>query len=431
MNSFILMAQISESRKGVGRFYALDSDSFAFVKSQLMSKAIEDALSSEMEALGYSKDNFWRKFNAQFEEEFKSTEDSLKSKYKIGTGATAKQKKTYKEKLRYKRLTRRSKFGNLKAAISSYVVKNLSRSSSNPKSKYLVLTAKIDKNVLTQIVQKYSDSGSSSSIDKIYISLKLSLQNGDWQKLGVDYSSEITKAVQEHWRTWFKEKYQLSEKEVIFTDSSDEESLAKKLDNRSSVLGSLNILQSDEATNSIWIRLNNVFQLINDNPLLRERKIEMRSDLIALDMDSNTPLHFADFPLVKMLYSYSNIKRLSSDIASKVYELPLNDFSKIRSKMKSMLVGGSRQSIIVLNSDGIADVLDLMDEMKKKFIRFQPQIELTSFSNDQAEVNIKFQGSIEELKTTVLNLSNTSINSSKKIQFLNQDNPFSMTLKKI
>ena len=425
------MAQISESRKGVGRFYALDSDSFAFVKSQLMSKAIEDALSKEMEVLGYRQDAFWKNFNSRFAESFKATEESLKSKYKIGNGATATQKKTYKQKLRHKRLTSRSKFGNLKAAISSYVVKNLSRSSSNPKSKYLVLTAKIDKNVLTQIVQKYSEGGSSSSIDKIYISLKLNLQNGDWQKLGVNYSSEIAKAVQDHWRTWFQEKYQLGEKEVIFTDSSLEESLTDKLDSRSSLLGSLNILKSDEATNSIWIRINNVFQLINDNPLLRERKIEMRSDLIALDIDANNPLHFADFPLVKMLYSYSNIKRLSSDIASKVYELPLNDFTKIRSKMRSMLVGGKRQSIIVLNSDGIADVLDLMDEMKKKFVRFQPLIELTSFSNDQAEVNIKFQGSLEELKSTVLNLSELSINSTKKVQFLNQDNPFSMTLKKI
>lgn len=425
-----LLAQ-GETRKGVGRFYAHDNDSYAFVKKQLMSKAFEDALSNEMEAMGLSKDTFWTKFNQSFDKEFALKEEALKKKYKIDEQSKAKAVRNFKKMIRQKKLTDRTKYGDLKKAITSYTVKNISRSSSNPKSKYLVLEAKINRGYLSSMYRQYvsGNSFAAATDEKIYISLKLKLKNGNWSQLGVNYSSEIYDAVTEHWKKWFSEKMGVDGDRLVFASESMDNTLAEKSTGEQSILGSLSIIGDKSVDpNSIWIKINNSFEILNDNPLLRERKIEIKSDLLALSVGSNIPIHFADFSILRMLYSYSSIERLSSDIASKIYELPLAEFSKIRSKMRSIPANMKSQEIIIANTTGMSEVLQLMSELKEKLLRFQPLVEFSTYSVDKAIITLKYQGEVDELKKTFKSLSNIRLKNGKKISFLSDENPFSLTL---
>jgi hypothetical protein len=384
-----------------------------------------------MEAMGLNKDIFWEKFDAKFEEDFKKTDEDLKSKYKIGQeGETAEKRKNYRKISRLKKLSMRSRYGNLKKAITSYSIKNLSRSSENPRSKYLVLEAKIDRNYLSGIYRGFVSGQSLDKFEKIYITLKLNLKNGDWKKLGVNYSSDLQEAVINHWKIWFQDKLGFSAEQIIVTDDALEEELKDKSTSASSILNPLALFQdSEKSSSSIWIRVNYFFKIINDNPLLRERKIEINSDFLAYKVGSSIPLHFEDFPVLRMLYSYSSLEQLSSDIASKVYELPLQEFSTVKSKMKTAPVGMKNQDLVISNSKSMTEIIDFMEVLKEELIRFSPVVQFDSFSSEQAKILIQYNGKPEDLKSQFLQLSNKVLKGGKKIQFVSQENPFNIIIK--
>ena len=69
--------------RGDGRFYAMEDDSLAFVKKQLLFNAFKDIISKELKNEGLSPNVFWEKFEEKFDESFEPVQESLTLKYGI------------------------------------------------------------------------------------------------------------------------------------------------------------------------------------------------------------------------------------------------------------------------------------------------------------------------------------------------------------
>ncbi len=425
---------------GEGHFYAKDSDSLSFVKKQLLSSAFRNVMTKELEGMGLDAKLFWQQYDKKFDEYFESIKQSLKEKYKIDDPNTSQVKRgNYQDALRTRRLNAKATYGRLQRAIISYSIKKMSRSTQMANSRYLSLSARVDKKMLRNFYFKFTREGETRHFKTLYISADFNLKSMTWLDAGVEVESDFTAVVKEHWKTWLKQNLGNYVDNIEIADVVAEEKLKAYLalpeDAGKTIAKSEGAEENSDAgiadpfEDSLWLKLSTTLQSMGSNDLLSERKFKVSGDFVLLDLKTNKLVRHFDFVTETKSYKTGDNHQLSSSLASLVYRMPMTDFQEFGNTLVNLPPKMKRVILTVNNVDTVQDLITLKDFLLNKGLaqRFAPTLQ--TYTGRDGRISLGYQGDNESVVQVLMKLNNQDIGNKKIMVIESPDNPFVLTIK--
>lgn len=428
---------------GEGRFYAQDDDNLNFVKKQLLFNAYEDIITKQLKELGLDGKLFWQQFNDQFDRSFAPVEQELKVKYlidqdteeakKLSENDKRKNLEEYNKTLRIKRLTLRTRFQNLGAAITQYKVKVMNRSTQFPKSRYLKVTAKVDNKELNAIFHRLTDVSSVMQYKRLIVSSRFLLQNATWNDVGVEVSSEFEGTIADHWQKWLQNNLSTYVQEVRLATADDEKEMQEffKLSDVAKDSAALVASENNPLYSGVlWLQLNFVIKKKSSNTLQGTRGFVFTGDYVLSDLGANRVLAYADFSRPVQNFSYEHDNKLRSAVATALYAIPLEQFGGI----KDILSNGSNKLqtvlISVTNPGSMNGIFKLEKILASKGVTLQLSSQVVSLQKDRAQLKLEFSGNLPSLEALLVGLHQQEAED-VLIIVKDKNKPYELTLQQI
>ena len=428
---------------GEGHFFAKDADSLSFVKKQLLSSAFRNVMTKELEGMGLDAKLFWQQYDKKFDEYFESIKQSLVDKYKPEDPNTSQvQKGRYQDALRTRRLNAKATYGRLQSAIISYSIKKMSRSTQMANSRYLSLSARVDKKMLRNFYFKFTREDESRHFKTLYISADFNLKSMTWLDAGVEVESDFTAVVKEHWKNWLKQNLSNYVDNIEIADVVSEEKLkayltlpedAGKSIAQSEGAGEEEKTQEggivDPFEDSLWLKLSTTIQSVGSNDLLGERKFKVSGDFVLLDLKTNKLVRHFDFVTETKSYKTGDNHQLSYGLASLVYRMPMTDFQEFGNTLVNLPPKMKRVILTVNNVNNVQDLITLKEFLSNKGLaqRFAPSLQ--TYTGRDGRISLGYQGDNESVVQVLMKLNNQDIGNKKVLVIESPDNPFVLTIK--
>jgi hypothetical protein len=352
-------------------FISKPTDAYSFVKQQLRYQGFREAITKELKAMNLDSDLFWSRYEEKFQETFLPTEEKLKQTYGMDAEKVKLSKKLkYEKELRRAKLSRISRFGNLAKVISRFSVKKISRSTKNPNKRYMRMKVKVNRRVLQKVYMQFVSSQSTVQYDRLIIHPRLVLEGGAWTDLGVSSKNVLEGALYDHWQNWFVTNYsdlanlielekmngpsiviQVKQKEEATEENKEEvkegeqtaEAGASEPTGEAPQAGQgetpSQIVDSAESENKEGsLRQLHVFIEVNvkktfEDELENYRGFSFKIFTNVIDGQSAQLVTSKDLSAEPQSFSTINIKELSSNVASAIYNLPLKDLERLKSEV--------------------------------------------------------------------------------------------------
>ncbi len=420
---------------GEGRFYAKDNDSLGFIKNQLLSQAFRNIFTKEFKSLGLDTEFFWKRYEEKFEEYFSPIHERLKKKYGVeAPGVSNKRVTEYQEALRAKRLRLKAKFGNLNRAILSYSIKKMTRSQQVPNSRYLMVSAKVNKKLLNSIYQKFTTEMGKRNYDKLIITTDFGLKDMSWLDVGVDVESDFVSVIEEHWVKYLKENLGAIVEQVIVANDDKRKELRERLKVPVETMKELQKVATDEEgpkgikkLGSLWLHVNVNFEKVGENRLGKKRKFVMDGDFVLVDLEANKIVEHTDFVPVQSELSTADGHKLSSTLASLVYRTPLDLFKRFPNKISSFGFSHQRAVIQVHGAKSVRELYDFIDFLTIKGVTKRITPVLKSFNTDMAQITLHFNADTTDLAVWMKTLNSLPIGKDARHIVSKQENPFNIS----
>ncbi len=439
---FSLANSVGTTVLGDGQFYAQSDDSLSFVKKQLIYSAFKDVITKELKNLGLDPEPFWQSYDARFEEYFKKPWEDLKQKYTDKTTGEINDTDKYHKELREKKFTLQSRFGRLDRALISYSEQQMSRSVENASSRYLKISAHVDRKILSEMYRRFLVSGSVRSFSTIYISSSFDLVSTSWQELGVANASDLTDTVNNHWKKWVSENYSGVVAQVFVANDDKINELDKlyRTPRAANIVinESLSTFKSEgdesftaeTSGGTLWVKINIRVSKLSENVATKRREFEIGGDAIVLDIQERNSVSSVDFNKEILSYSTANDHQLSSNIASFIYQRPLEMLTQFKEKVVSMEADSGVVVIDILNIDSIVDLMSFNEYVATKGVVLQLKLSIASYDGKQGKVEVRYSGDREKLISFFKALPEQIISETLRVE-VPVSNPFSLTLKKM
>ena len=435
--SISLTAYSSSYIDGRGHFFAKSSDKMKFVKAQLLSSAFKDVITKELKNMWLNPRHFCQQFDAKFEEYFSPIKASLKIKYKIDDPATkVKVKNKFAEDMRSRRLRTKTKFGKISRVIQSYSIKNISRSTKMPNSRYMNMSAKVNKKLLRNIYFKFTSEGEARHFKTLYVSSDFQIEDMTWLDAGVEVENDFTKVIKEHWKKWFLENLNSYVDNVVIADIAMSEKINAyfKLSERSLVGKTgqdetrISISDQDEFSDSLWLKLSSIIKKLEDNEIMNTREFDVAGDFILIDLKTNKLIKHFDFTDEKKVLSVENTHDLSSSLASTVYRMPIVEFQEIPKSLSALPSGQVKVGLQITNVKNILDLFKIKDLLAEKGIAYRLESEINSYTGKVGKLLLSYQGNNDNIIQTLKSLNNQEIEPGRIIKIDSAVNPFSLII---
>jgi hypothetical protein len=411
--------------KGEARFYSQDEDALSFIKEQLLDVAFKDIISKEMVLMGLDSKLFWKNFQEKFEGHFKTTHEKLKARFEDDEGKMKpKDRQKYQKLLRLKRLKARKTFGRFSIVIHSYVIKRMSRSLKYPNSRYMRLLGHVDKTRLRSLYARFVKLGGKREFKTLYLSVNFELQEVVWQDLGVAAEADFTEVIKNHWLSWFSSRMGIFVKNFKPVNKV----LANNLDLLMSSQPSKNP-DLEEFSDSLWLKIN--FQIGKDgeNTIEKKRSFSFQGSYLLIDLQTQKPLDFYDFPKVSHKYSYLDNHQLGSNIASYIYRVPLNRFEHFRKKLEILPANEKTLKLEVKNITSIQEILEIIALIKERGVVQNVEPQISYYDRNRALLRLDYRNEYNSLKKILFSLNQYVLGNGRSILLKNQDSILSVYLK--
>lgn len=398
--SFSALAQ--EYVQGEGRFYAAEDDSLTFVKKQVIHQGFLDVISKELESMGLNKDLFWQKYEEKFTARFSPVESSLREKYKIDSAeVTKKQKEDFAKKLRFKKLRMKIKQGNLGRIIQSYSIIRYTRSQQDPRSRYVRLEAKVNRNLLSKIYYNYVRGKKSSDYGSLFLNIKYNLPGTSFTDLGVEKSKDFTDEVNNHWLKWFSENKPGNIANVEFLN----EDKLKRIQQYFKLPYERMLSEIPEVfVNSLYLEIVINIEKVGESQKFKEYEFKFSGGGYLLDLQSNKILSTLSLSTESKKYRHLEFNKLSSVIANHVYRMPLSQLTSLKSKIKDIPPLNSIHRVSLYDFHNMGEVDILIDLLKSKGIKYSVDAKLESMGTNRAELVVFMDGELTDLKSLLSGL---------------------------
>lgn len=436
----------AEMTDGEGRFYSKDEDNLRFIKSQLLSSAFKDVVSRQMTKLGFNTDSFWLAYDQKFEEFFSPIKEDLEKSFGMDQEKISlKKKQNFQKRLRSKRLKLKGRYGKISSCIPSYSIKKMSRSTQVPNARYIRIAAKVNRRCLSRLFSKFTKNGDERGYQNFYVSLEMDLKDALWSDLGVELKRDLTDVIQEHWKSWFEKNLKLKIEKTTFVDEDVKSNLEKHIKIPIDTLEGLYLAQhssgepieedeSDSAfnggfENSLWLKIKFSIRKIREDLLMKKREFEVTGEHVLIDLKTKKLLTHFDLSPEIHSYNFEEPQKLSSNLASLIYRLPIENFKTIHSKVQNSSNNFNQVKLELNNLSSVQDLFLINKVLSDRGVtkQFNPLIE--SFNGKKGLIRLEFRGNREELISTLFSLENTKISDGKVLTFVNKENPFLLGVK--
>lgn len=406
--ALIMTAAISTNTLGAsvsarGQFTSKPGDSLSFIKKQLYANTVRNVLDSELKKLGLDTKTFWVNYETQFEENFKAIKDAYDTEFGAVdaegnpvslSGATLER---YQRGLRLKRLRAYASFGQFNSIITSYTIKKTSKSLSKADTHYTSIEAKVNRKLVSEIYYRFIGKGKSRTFSKLYLNINYKLNDLTWEEIGVSSQSKFTDVVEEHWLKELNQSVSgvfLDGIEIVNPSLRSEifEHLKKPLlvlrSNDSSLFGS----RQDELKNSLMLTIDIVLSKEYKDDKQQQINIQTYGGSVLTDLRDGTIVSFQDFEPKAQEYATVDPHKQSSDIASYVYQLPINEMKSLHRTIKEKVSVKNSFDIVLKNTKNINEAFDFASLLKEEGVVyfFDPQI--TSTLQNVVSISITFSG---------------------------------------
>jgi hypothetical protein len=432
LNSFARIDNV----EGDGRFYSKDEDTLSFIKKQLLSEAFKDIYTKELKEMGLDPEKFWRGFEEKFSEYYLPIKETLEKKYGLDQEKVKnKAKVAFRKEERLKRLALRSRYGRLNRAIPQYSIKKMSRSPQVPNSRYIRISAKVSRKELHRIYLSFTADNSDRHFSTLYLTPRYKLIDSSWNDTGVEVETDFTEVLNNSWKEKIEANIGKKISRIVFTDVALEDELLKfsrlnleARNNLSEEKPEDAATESNDFSNSLWMRMNFTLKKSKEEEELKRREFEISGDLLLQDLASHDIVAFKDFSEQKKAYSYEENKALSSALANAVYQMPLASFKELETKLVSRRLGLKQVTLEVRNYGNIRELNSLTKIIGERGITKQFSPTLESFSANNAKILLEYAGEDEEMINILKSLANVPVANNKVITFAGTDQVFQLNL---
>lgn len=433
MLKFILLLALSahglfasDFVEGKGSFYATEDDSLSFVKEQLIHSGFSDIITKELKDMGLNEQLFWQKYEEDFTESFSKVDDALKAKYQIEQNPSRDQSDAYKKISRQRKLKMKQGFANLEKVVQSYSIKKMSRSAQNPNSRYIKLSAKVDRNLLGKIYYQFVRGKKSTDYGTLYIHVDYNLKNLTFAELGVMNDNDFTDVVNGYWLKWFSENKPKNIANVEILDSSK----LKKLQEYFKLPYEQMMTQIPELfVNSLYLRIEINLEKVKKDEKFNQYVFAYDGGMFLQDLQNAQVL--SSFQFDRQIKSYPLVEQqnISSLVANYVYRMPFGHFSRLNDTIKGIPPMTGIQRVALFDYRNISDVYGLMDLLTSKGIKYSLKPRLESLGSERAELVLFYDGRLPELKEMIKSLR--SAKSSLSFDFIDTDKVIGIKFNKL
>ncbi len=409
-----------------GQFTSKPGDTLSFIKKQLYANAVSNVLDSELKKLGLDTKTFWQNYQTQFDEHFAA----IKENYDREFGAVDEEGNPvtlsgstldrYQRGLRFKKLNAQSNFGQFNSIILSYAVKKMSKSLSRADTHYINIDAKVNRKVVSEIYYRYIGTGKSRSYTKLFLNIDYKLKGLTWEEVGVTSQSKFTDVVEEHWLKELTESVG-----SVFLDGIEIVNPATKNEIYEYLKKPLGVLRSSDVSifdsrqemlrNSLLLNLEIVLSKEFKDDKQKVINIKTQGGLVLTDLRDGTIVSFTDFEAKAQEYSTVDPHKQSSDIASYVYQLPINEMKNLKRTVKEKVSVKNSFEIVLKNTSSINDAFDFANMLKEEGVVyfFDPQI--TSTLQNVVNISVTFSGDKDKAMEVLKKFNNVKLSETASV----------------
>lgn len=428
--------QSNKNINGEGRFYAKDQDSLRFIKSQLLHSAFSDVLSKELKYLGLDSALFWKNYDEKFNNYFGPIKEQLQKKYLTGENPSLKERKEFNKLHRLKRLGLRAKFGKLDRTVTSYSIKKMSRSPQVPNSRYINVSAQVDRKLLKKVYFQMVSKATSNVINNIYLSAHFEINDLSWSELGVELEQNFTSVIKEHWKKWLKNNLKTHFNDVIMVNADKERELIEfsKAPREATVEPLLEAppatdeVPLNEFKNGLWLKVNIDLNKVKEELLMKERTYKLTGDFLLTNLNTGEVVDSFDLPTLESKYSFEPNFPLSTSLATWVYRTASSEFNKFDNKIANISVSTKSVNLIIRGTRSYLDFIKIGEMLSIKGASQRFSTKLLSFQGDSGILRLNFSGNKENLLITLAGLGETKLDESRVLSKGEEGNPFSFRI---
>lgn len=430
-------SQSKKSVDGEGRFYAKDEDSLSFIKSQLLHSAFSDVITKELKFLGLDAAQFWKSYDEKFEKYFEPIKEQLQKKHGMMDKPSQEQRKKYNKSHRLKRLKLKSKYGRLDRAVTSYSIKKMTRSPQLPNSRYINLSAKVDRSHLKKIYFQIISDSVDREIKTIFVTANFDINDLNWSDLGVELENDFTSVIKEHWRKWLSENLKTRFADIRVTEPSKEKELEEFLKAPKEATADLFVETVEnpeepqpinEFKDGLWLKINIDLSKVKEDFLMKERAYELSGDFILLDLNSEGIVHSFDIAPVKTKYSFDKGAPLSTNLATWVYRTVSGGFDKFDKKIAAIPAQNKSVDLVVTGAQSYLDFERVSEMLALKGSSMRFATKLLSYEGGKGKIRLKYTGDKESLVNTLDSFGDLKIDETKTLARVGTDSPFNFQL---
>jgi hypothetical protein len=416
--------------EGEGRFISEEGDSLPFIKEQLLFNSFQDVITKYLKKQGLDSDLFWEKHEQRFDSFFTYIEKDLRKNYQSDPKTSLEPSKIEKE-VRIKRLERKAQFGLLNRAIKSYSIISMTRAQNMPKARYISISGQVDSNLVNQIYFEYTSPKKTVKALNLYLMPLFTLSNISWTEIGITSVNDFSQVVSDHWKKYLENGLKPQIQDIISLGEDSQSDLRRTLESKQGGKGffELGDLGGRNFDDGFLLMVKIQLKKISEKVLLKKSQMEIFLNFSLIDLRNNRIIAYGDLPKTRSNFSTEDISQLSSSIATDIYRIPLEEFSKLKKDINNNLGNSNLLYLKVRNINSVEDLIGLADALKMKGVSFQLNPRIHSLKAKEGVLELDFNGNQAEAEKFLKEFEKEKLMDGRGIIFEEQNGDYTLAIK--
>lgn len=236
------------------------------------------------------------------------------------------------------------------------------------------------------------------------------LPSMSWEDLGVSKADSFVTAILESWKKLIEKNAKDFEKVVL---------LEKDFSEKPAYMNSKSVL----------LKWTSTYKKTATNADAHTGSFELTAHYVLQNAKSGSILASFDFPIQKRDFDIQNTKKLSSSLASLVYNLLYSQNSKLISTLEteSKSVEQAEIEIKITSKSSLTEVYQINSLLQEKFQDLKLSSQVKSYSSEGSILAIRVEGNLDSfLNRLGLNAGKIPLNEQKILIFNSQDKAFAI-----
>lgn len=469
LSLFILMP-LQAQIEGQGRFQATEDDSITFVRNQLLSEAVRDVVKKELTAMNLNAEGFFQRWNQRLELAFDSINKEVREKHKVDEGElNARQRQAFESELRARRLNLKANFGGLTRAMTSYSIKNQSRSTQGGGTRFMTIDARVDRRILNSIYSDFMREGRARYFRNLILSVNIELKDAVWNEVGVQVGQDLTRVLEQHWSSQLKSRLSRQVGQIIIAHeditTNIDQFLKTPLEHSSMLEGevttihldpemmdgatdtaseqeirAVEVVASDELksqkvdpeqfVDSLWLKINLQLTKVDEDQALGTRAFKYAGDFLLLDLRHREFIHAHSFSTETHLYNTADLHQLSSSIATQIARMPGAEFEKIPRALGQLRADRAQVQLVLNQMNSIQDFYQFAEVLTQVGLTKEFNPKLVRYEGKAATIHLSYKGDPIAMSDMLRSINRRSLKNASVIEIESLDRPYNFVLRR-